>query len=143
MKKSASAIDFTQKAPLIDRQRNLWAISDHIDQANYNKKPLSEDVAHWLFMALRNIALGEDANEVFDVLPEKRGVRKNGFKLEFERNMAISNVAAARKSNTKLKTKTAISEASNKLMHLKESTVRKQWNSSTAERDTGFTPSKK
>ena len=142
MKKSDSVIDLTTKQPLIERQRKIWAISDAIDLANYKKEPLREDVARFLFEAMRHIAFGEDANGVFDVIPEKRGVKKNGFKLEFEKKFAVTNVAAST-SNTKKKTKEALAEVSNELPTLKASTVKKHWNSSSAERKSGFTPGKK
>ena len=142
MKKSDSVIDLTTKEPLIERQRKIWAISDAIDLANYKKEPLREDVARFLFEAMRHIAFGEDANAVFDVIPEKRGVKKNGFKLEFERKFAITNVAAATSSGKK-KTKEALAGVSKELPTLKASTVKKHWNSSSAERTSGFTPGKK
>ena len=142
MKKSDSVIDLTTKEPLIERQRKIWAISDAIDLANYKKEPLREDVARFLFEAMRHIAFGEDANAVFDVIPEKRGAKKNGFKLEFEKKFAITNVAAST-SSAKKKTKEALAEVGKGLPDLKASTVKKHWNSSSAERKSGFTPAKK
>ena len=143
MKKTAPVLDLTTKEPLIDRQRRLWAVSDAIDLANYRNEPLSEELAHWLFKAFRNIAFGEDANEVFDVVPEKRGVRKTSYKLEFQKNLAISNLAAATASPTKKKLTLATTEATKSLTNSKETTVRKSWNSSSAKRKSTFTPGKK
>jgi hypothetical protein len=143
MPRKVKPIDLTTKEPLIERQRKLWAISDAIDLANFKNEPLPQELALWLFKAFRNIAFGEDANAVLDVVPEKRGVRKTSFKLEFQMNLAISNVAAATSSHTKKKTNLAIAEATKRLTSLKESSVRKSWNSSSAKRTPGFTPSKK
>jgi hypothetical protein len=143
MPSKVKPLDLTTKEPLIERQRRLWAVSDVIDLANFNDEPLPEELAHWLFKAFRNIAFGEDANAVLDVVPEKRGVRKTSFKLEYQKNLAVSNVAAATASPIKKKTKLAIAEATERLTDLKKSSVRKSWNSSSAKRNTGFTPSKK
>lgn len=136
-------LDQTPRESLIERQRKLWAVSDAIDLANFRNQPLPKELAFWLFKALRNIAFGEDANAVFDVVPEKRGVRKTSFKLEFEKKMAVSNVAAATASPTKKKTKLAIAEATKTLTNFNESTVRKSWNSSSTERKPHFSLGKK
>jgi hypothetical protein len=143
MPRKVNPLDLTTKEPLIERQRKLWAVSDAIDLANFKNEPIPQELAFWLFKAFRNIAFGEDANAVFDVVPEKRGVRKTSFKLEFQKNLAMSNVAAATSSQTKKKTNLALAEATKSLTNLKESSVRKSWNSSTAKRTPGFTLSKK
>ena len=131
-------LDQTPRESLIERQRKLWAVSDAIDLANFRNQPLPKELAFWLFKALRNIAFGEDANAVFDVVPEKRGVRKTSFKLEFEKKMAISNVAAATVSPTKKRNNKAIAEATERLTNLNKTTVRKSWNSSSTERKPHF-----
>jgi len=143
MKKSPPVLDLTKKVALIDRQQKLWEISDAIDLANFRNQPLPEEIALWLFKALRNIAFGEDANAVLDVVPEKQGVRKDGFKLKFEKQFAVSNIAAATSGITAIKTKKAIAEVSKCLPTIKQSTVRKSFNSSSAQRNSGFTPGKK
>jgi hypothetical protein len=143
MPSKLESLDFTTKEPLIERQRKLWAVSDAIDHANFRNEPLPKELAFWLFKALRNIAFGEDANAVFDVVPEKKGVRKTSFKLEFQKNLAVSNVAAATTSPTKKKTNLALAEAAKSLTNLKETSLRKSWNSSSAKRKPEFTPDKK
>jgi hypothetical protein len=143
MSKKVKPLDLTSKEPLVDRQRKLWEVSDAIDLANFRKEPLPEELALWLFNAFRNIAFGEDANAVLDVVPEKIGVRKTSFKLEYQKNLAISNVAAATASPLKKKTKLALDEATERLTDSKKSTVRKSYNSSSAKRNSGFTPGEK
>jgi len=143
MPSKVKPLDLTKKEPLIERQRRLWAVSDAIDLANFRNEPLPEELAKWLFKAFRNIAFGEDANAVLDVVPEKRGVRKTSFKPEYQKNLAISNVAAATASPINKKTKLATAEATEKLTDLKKSSMRKSWNSSLAKRNPGFTPGKK
>jgi hypothetical protein len=142
VKKSKDAVDPTPK-PLIERQRKLWVASDAIDLANHRKQPLPEDLAKCLFIALRKIAFGEDANKVFDVVPEKRGVHKNGLKLEFETKFAISNIAAATAHPKNKKTKDAISAVSKGLPKLKQTTVRRKYNESATERKPHFSLGKK
>lgn len=141
MKKTPAYTDLTKNTPLIERQRKLWAISDEIEIASLRGQPLSKELTKFITQALKKIAMGEDANSVLDVVPEKRGVKKNSFKNEFEKNLALSYVSAVKNSTSKSTNKKAISDICEKLPSLEEATVRKLWNSSSANRKPGFTPS--
>ena len=143
MAKKIETLDLTTKEPLIVRQRKLWAASDAIDLANYRKQPLPEDLAKWLFLALRNVAFGEDANAVLDVIPEKVGVRKDGLKREINKKLVLGAIASSTQSKSPKKTKTAIEEVSQALPMIKKSTARKSWNKATTDRKPYFSLGKK
>jgi len=64
MSKTKKVLDLTRKEPLIDRQRSLWGHSEAIELAQIRGEPLPKEVSEWLHRALKNIACGEDANEV-------------------------------------------------------------------------------
>jgi hypothetical protein len=83
--KKQKFLDLTKKEPLIDRQRRLWAHAEAIELAQQRGESLPADVSEWLHRALKNIAAGKDANEVFNVVPEKPGVRKDGFLRELQK----------------------------------------------------------
>ena len=127
--KKKDVLDLTTKEPLIDRQRRLWAHSEAIEIAQKKQKPLPTNESEWLHRALKNIACGMDANEVFNVIPEKQGVRKDGFKKEFERKMRNSFIAAASENGDGKKTiSKAIDEISKAMPAANKSTVRKEFN---------------
>ena len=100
MVKKQEVLDLTTKEPLIDRQRRLWAKAEAIELAQKRRKPLRKDVSEWLHRALKNIACGMDANEAFNVVPEKRGVRKNGFLCEIQQKFANGYIAASTEVST-------------------------------------------
>jgi hypothetical protein len=94
MRKKKPFLDFTKKEPLIERQRRLWSHSEAIELAQQREEPLPAEVSEWLHTALKNIACGNDANEVFNVVPEKRGVRKDSFLREKQRKITNGYIAA-------------------------------------------------
>ena len=143
MPKKIKILDLTTKEPLIERQRKLWNASDAIDLANYRKEPLPEDLAKWLFSALRNVAFGENANAVLDVITEKRGVRKGGLKQEINKKIVLGAIATATQSESPKKTKTAIEEVTQALPVIKKSTARKSWNKASTDRKPHFSFGKK
>ena len=147
MSKKENVLDFTTKEPLIDRQRRLFAHAEAIELAQTRGVALPDAVSEWLHRALKNIACGKDANEVFNVVPEKRGVRKDGFLRELHKKIAAGFIAASpetatekakRKRNTE-----AIKEISQALPHTKKTTVRKDWNRASTNRKPTFTLGKK
>jgi hypothetical protein len=147
MSKKSKELDLTKREPLRDRQRRLWARAEAIELAQSRGLPLPADVSQWLHRALKNIAFGDDANEVFDVVPEKRGVRKNGFAKEVQAKMQNAYIAAATESSPeepKLMTTTlAIKTISDAMSESKRSTVRKNYNKATTARKPTFTIGKK
>jgi hypothetical protein len=147
MSKKEKVLDFTTKEPLIDRQRRLFAHAEAIELAQTRGAALPNEVSEWLHRALKNIACGKDANEVFNVVPEKRGVRKDVFLRELHKKIAAGFIAASPETateNTKPKRKAqAIKEISRALPETKETTVRKNWNRSSTARKPTFTFGKK
>lgn len=101
MRKKKPFLDFTKKEPLIDRQRRLWSHSEAIELAQERKEPLPTAVSEWLHTALKNIACGNDANEVFNVVPDKPGVRKDSFLREKQQKIANGYIAAGTTSTAK------------------------------------------
>lgn len=147
MNRRAKVLDLTTKKPLIERQRQLWAHAEAIEIAQARGLPLPVEVSEWLRRALKNVACGEDANAAFNVIPEKRGVRKDGFKREMETKFANGYIAAATESapddSAPKKTVQAITEISDAMPQLKRTTVRKNWNKRTTDRKPTFTLGKK
>ena len=147
MSKKQKMLDLTSKEPLTDRQRRLWNHAESIELALQFGEPLPIATSEWLYRALKNIACGKDANEVFNVIPEKRGVRKDGFLRELQRKIANGYIAAGTSETTDgtqfKKTAVAIKEISKALPDTKESTVRKNWNRLSADRKPTFTIGKK
>jgi hypothetical protein len=147
MIKKTNQLDFTMKKPLIDRQRNLWNISETIEHALKTRKRLPVKTSKWLYVALQNIACGADANEVFNVIPEKRGVRKDGFLREKQQKIANGFIAAGTEATNAgaavKKTSQAIKEISQAMPDTKKATVRKNWNRITTDRKPTFTIGKK
>jgi hypothetical protein len=147
MVKKQKVLDLTTKVPLIDRQRRLFAHAESIELAQERNEPLPKDVSEWLHRALKNIACGEDANEIFNVVSEKRGVRKDGLKRELQKKLTNGYVAAATEKTTDgsepKKTVEAIKEISKALPATKKSTVRKNWNQASTDRKPTFTLGKK
>ncbi len=147
MNKKVKVLDFTTKEPLIDRQQNLWAHAETIELAQKFGKPLPVEISEWLHRALKNIACGEDANSIFNVVPEKRGVRKDSFLREMQQKVTNGHIAAnieATEAGAKgKKTSQAIEEISQALPATKRTTVRKNWNSLSTDRKPTFTIGKK
>jgi hypothetical protein len=147
MSKKNKVLDFTKKEPLIDRQRRLWNHAETIEIAQFRGEPLPIDISEWLHRALKKIACGEDANEIFNVSPEKRGVRKDSFLREKNQKLANGYIAAATEATTDgtkpQKTSQAIKEISKAMPETKQSTVRKNWNQLSTDRKPTFTIGKK
>ena len=137
-------MDLTRKEKLIDRQRRLWAHSEVIELALKDNKPLPDDVSKWLHRALKKIACGEDANAVFNVIPEKRGVKKNSFLVEMQRKFHNSFIATATAPGLeKMTNEEAIEKISAASPVVGGSTIRKNYNKATTERNSTFTIGKK
>lgn len=147
MSKSQKILDPTNNEKLIDRQRRLWAHAEAIEIAHNLNKPLPVEISEWLHRALKNIACGEDANAVFNVIPEKRGVRKDSFLLELQKKFANGFIAAGTEVTTEgtkfKKTAQAIEEISRALPKTKKTTVRGNWNRASTDRKPTFTIGKK
>jgi len=147
MSKKKDVLDLTIKAPLIDRQRRLWGHAEAIELAQMSGKPLSNEVSEWLQRALKNIACGMDANEAFNVIPEKRGVRKDIFQRELQKKCLNAYIAASTEAPTDgtkpKKTAQAIKEISQASSNTKHSTIKKNWNRLTTDRKPTFTLGKK
>lgn len=146
MTKQTSPKPQTATSRLVERQRRVWAHAEAIEIAQKQGRPLPVDVSEWLHRALRNIACGKDANVVFDVIPEKQGVRKDAFLSEIRQKIANGYVAAATEPSTdceKKTTSTALSEYSSAVPSAKNSTIRKNWNKATTDRKPTFTFGKK
>ena len=143
MRKKKDSLDFTTKEPLIERQRSLWAHSETIEIAMKLGRPLPVDFSEWLHRALKNIACGTDANEVFDVLADQ-GVRRDGFRQEMHRKHANGYIAAATEPGPDKKTtKEAIEAISEALPSKTKSTVRKNYNKLSTERKPTYSFGKK
>jgi hypothetical protein len=147
MTKKQKALDLTRNSPLVDRQRNLWGHSEVIELAQKRGEPLPEEFAKWLHVALKNIACGQDANAVFNVVPEKRGVRKDGFLREMQGKMVNGHIAAATEKTADgivpQKTKEAIQKISKSFPETQPATVRKNWNKLSTDRKPEFSLGKK
>lgn len=147
MSNKSKVIDLTAKEPLIDRQRILWSHAETIELAQMQGKPIPIDISEWLHRALKKIACGEDANAIFNVVPEKRGVRKNSFLREKQQKMTNGHIAAnieATEDGAKgKKTSQAIEEISQAFPATEKSTVRKNWNRISTDREPTFTIGKK
>ena len=145
MPSKVKPLDQPTKEPLIERQRKLFTVSDQIQMAQQQNQPLPKWLEEWLVLALRKIALGQDADEVLNVKPEKQGVRKDSLKRELDKKMVMGAIASMTDSENEKKTKTkvAIDEATKALPVLKRSTARKTWGSSLTDRKPTFTLSKK
>jgi len=147
MSKKQKVLDLTSKEPLVDRQRRLWSHAEGIEIAQQQGQPLPTALSEWLHRALKKIACGEDANEVFDVVPEKRGVRKDGFLREMQSKFANGYIAAGTAETSDeskpKKTAVAIKEISEALPKTKQSTVRKNWNKLSTDRKPEFSIGKK
>lgn len=147
MTKKIKTLDFTTKKPLIERQRNLWNIAESIELAMTKSDPLPQQTYEWLYRALKNIACGKDANEVFNVIPEKVGVRKDGLLREIQKKYANSYIAAGTAEtddgSKPKKTSQAIEEISQAMPDTKKTTVRKNWNRISTDRKPEFTIGKK
>jgi hypothetical protein len=125
-KKSETGVSAT--ARLIERQAKLWSHAEAIELAQTRGEALPADVSEWLHRALKNIACGKDANLIFDVVPEKKGVRKDGFLLEMQRKMANGYIAAATEKTSAEKKKTtarALDEISAATPKIKRATAKK------------------
>lgn len=124
--------------PLIKRQGKLWNIAEAIELAQERKQPLPIEISEWLHRCLKNIAHGRDANEVLNV-HARQGARKDGFKNECLKKIQNGFIAAATQSGSeKQKTSDAIKQISDAVPTTKQATVRKNWNSSSANRDPEF-----
>ena len=144
MKKTRVDVGIAPVKRLIDRQRNLYAIAENIDLAKKLGNPLPEDISAWLSQALKDIACGVDANEAFNVIPEKQGVRKDGFFQEIQRKLTNGYIAATTKEGAeKIKTSEAIEKIGEAMPAIKKSTVRKNYNKAGADRNPIFSLSKK
>jgi hypothetical protein len=143
MRKKKDVLDFTTKIPLIERQRRLWGQSETIEIAMKQGNRLPDDYAEWLHRALKSIACGADANEVFDVLADQ-GVRRDGFLQEMQRKHANGYIAAATESGPgKKTTKKAIEAISEALPSKTKSTIRKNYNKLSTERQPTYSLGKK
>ena len=142
---SKSKLTVPATSRLKDRQRRLWSHAEAIELAQERGAALPLDVSEWLHRALKNIACGKDANEVFNVVSEKQGVRRDGFLYELRRKISNGYIAAGKDKTSpeKKKTAVAINEISLAMPAVKKATVRKNWNEAPAERKTKFTFGKK
>ncbi len=147
MSKKKDILDLRKKEPLIDRQRRLWAHAEAIEIRQHRQQALPRDLSEWLHRALKNIACGMDANEAFNVVPEKPGVRKDSFLREMQKKISNGYVAAGTAPSLKdtpiKKTSTAIEEVSQAMPDTKKSTVRKNWNQLSTDRKPTFSIGKK
>ena len=141
-KKTKQSDQFSQE-PLIERQRKLWAVSDQIQMAQLKNEPLPKWLEEWLVLALRKIALGQNADEVLDVKPEKQGVRKDSLKKELDKKMMMGAIAASTQSESPKKTTKAIDQVSKAMPLMKKTTARKTWNSKLTDRKPHFSLGKK
>ena len=143
MSKTATLI-IGQQTPLIDRQRKLYNLAEAIEIAQNRKEPLPEDISEWLHRGLKNIAFGKDANEIFDVKPQKQGVHKNGFLKEMQHKLRVGYIAAAtEKGEGKKTTAKAIDEISEAMPATKKSTIKKNYNMKSTDRKPTFRIGKK
>ena len=143
-KKNETGVSAT--ARLIERQAKLWSHAEAIKLAQTRGEALPADVSEWLHRALKAIACGQDANTVFDVVPEKQGVRRDGFLQEMHRKIMNGYVAAATEKTSEEKKKTttkALDEISAAMPKVKRATARKNWNKALTDRSPTFTLGKK
>jgi hypothetical protein len=144
MSKKTATLIIGQQTPLIDRQRKLYNLAEAIEIAQKRKEPLPEDISEWLHRGLKNIACGKDANEVFNVKPEKQGVRKNGFLKETQHKVRAGYIAAATEEGEGKKTTAkAIDEISEAMPATKKSTIKKNYNMKSTDRKPTFRIGKK
>lgn len=129
--------------PLAERQRRLWNIAENIQLAQEQSKPLPDEISEWVYRAFKRIACGADANEALNV-QSRQGQRKDGLKSELCQKIENGYIAAATEAGDgKKKTTTAIDEVSAVSPTADRSTIRKNWNKSTANRKPIFTLGKK
>ncbi len=143
-KKTAARVSPT--ARLVERQAKLWSHAAAILLAQEKGEALPADVSEWLHRALKAIACGQDANTVFDVVPEKQGVRRYGFLQEMQRKIMNGYIAAATEKTPAEKKKTttkALDEISAAMPKIKRPTAKKNWNSALTDRSPTFTLGKK
>ncbi len=139
-------LDMTKKLPLKDRQQILWGHAEAIELARERGEPLPHEVSVWLERALKNMAIGEDANEVFDIVAGKQGTRRDGFRQELMKKIANGYIASAVESPEEGRKKLPVQDAINQIagpLKKSQSTVRKNWNASSADRDPTFSMGKK
>lgn len=141
--KKTSGRQGRHRIDLIDRQRRLWSHAEEIELAQSRGEPIRKEVSEWLQRALKNIACGADANEVFDVASGRKGLRKGGFKAEMERKFASSFIAASKELRPDVSVKEAQEEIAKALPALKQATIRRIWNSAKTDRKPTFTLGKK
>ena len=131
---------------LVERQAKLWSHAEAIELAQKRGEVLPADVSEWLHRALKAIACGQDANTVFDVVPEKQGVRRDGFLQEMQRKIMNGYIAAATEKTPAEKKKTttkALDEISAAMPKIKRPKAKKNWNSALTDRSPTFTLGKK
>lgn len=146
MNKEKKSIRSPAADRLLERQRRLWSHAEAIEIAQKQGKPLPAEVSEWLHRTLKKIACGEDANIAFEVVPERQGVRRDGFLSEIRQTLANGYTAAATEPllNTEKKTiSTAQEEFSRAVPAMKKSTIRKNWNKKSTDRKPTFTFGKK
>lgn len=132
-----------QKANLIDRQRRLWSHAEAIELAQSMGQPLPPEVSVWLHRALKNIACGMDANEAFDVVSGRKGLRRDGFHAEMNQKIANGFIAASKESHPERSVAETQELFSKATPNTKQSTIRKNWNRATTERKPTFTLGRK
>lgn len=131
-----SASNAPVTVPLIERQRRLHLYADEIRQTNEENSPLRPKLAVWLAFALRDIALGKNAEECLGVKVEKRGSHKHDFSKQIQRRLAIGYVASVTDDPHPVTNKQAFKQAA--ILGPAETTVRKNWNKKDADRDPEF-----
>lgn len=139
----ASTTTSRQKANLIDRQRRLWSHAEAIQLAQSRGQPLPPEVSEWLHRALKQIACGMDANEAFDVVSGRKGLRRDGFLAEMNQKIANGLIAASKESFPERTVAEAQELLSMGAPKTKQSTIRKNWNRATTARKPTFTLGKK
>ena len=134
----AKASSVPAAAALVVRQRNLYAKAEAIERARDEGRPLAPDLANWLSVALKNIACGEDAEACLGVKNIERGVRKDGLLREMQQKYANGFVAATTVADDPqaITNTEAFEQAAG--IGLLASTVRKNWNQRSANRDPTF-----
>ena len=143
MTKKKDSLRPRSNEPLVDRLRHLWQIAESIELAQKQGRPLSKEFSEELQKALKQIACGVDANEALNV-QSRQGQRRDVFRNELARKIQLSFIAAATEVGVgRKKTATAIKEISAAMPDTKQSTIRKDWNKSDANRDPCFTLGKK
>jgi len=143
MRKKKDTWDFTTKEPLKDRQRKLWAIAEAIEIAVIEGKPLPTQVSKWLPLALKKIACGEDANEVFDVVGVKTE-RRDAFKSELHHKHAVGFVSSkTQQEDNKTSIESAVEIFNAAVPTKAASTLLKNYNSSSTDRKPIYSLTKK